>query len=235
VTDQYCWGSSRDVHDITERRESVGEGGANSARNLFFIQAACNGATIAAVLLTLLTPKWWILAGIGFIATLLAQVRLYRQSTKDTLHEFTDERSPAFVRFFSEWYDRDGNHDIYCKDLHWLDRPELEPIVEVIIRRRPQMSIFVREQQATVCRRLINAGVQLYLVPEVARSEMKMSLRSDNDDKELIVRRRRPGSEVVRFIHSQDQYLLGVAEDLFTLYRTTQQNRGPGGESPWVD
>jgi hypothetical protein len=69
----------------------------------------------------------------------------------------------------------------------------------------------------------------------VARSEMKMSLRSDNDDKELIVRRRRPGSEVVRFIHSQDQYLLGVAEDLFTLYRTRQQDRGPGGESRWAD
>jgi hypothetical protein len=213
----------------------VGEGATSAAKQLFFIQAACNGATIAAVLLTLLTPKWWILAGIGFAVTIFAQVRLYRESTRDTLHEFVDERSPAFVRFFSEWYDRDGNHDIYCKDLHWLGRPELEPIVEVIIRRRYQVSIFVREQEAAICRRLSEAGVQLYLVPEVARSEMKMSLRSDNDDKELIVRRKRPGSEVVRFIHSQDQYLLGLAEDLFTLYRNRPENRGPGVESPWVD
>jgi hypothetical protein len=206
----------------------VGEGeGSRSAKQLFMIQAVCNGATIAGVLLTLLTPKWWLLAGFALIATLAAQLMLYRESTKDTLHEFTDERGPDFVKFFSEWYDRNGRHDIYCKDLDWLDRPELEPIVQVLIRRKAQVNIFIREQDAEVCHRLRKAGVQLYLVPEVARSEIKMSLRSDNDDKELIVRRKRPGSQMVRFIHSQDHHMLGLAEDLFTLYRVRPTNRRP--------
>jgi hypothetical protein len=81
------------------------------------------------------------------------------------------------------------------------------------------VSIFLREQGASVCQRLREAGVRLYLVPEVARSEMKMSLRSDNEDKELIIRRKTPGSTTVRFIHSEDKYRLGLAEDLFTLYK----------------
>jgi hypothetical protein len=198
-----------------------------SAKQLFIIQAICNGATIGGVLLTLLTPRWWLLAGSAFVATFIAQLMLYRESTRDTLHEFADERGPDFVKFFSEWYDRNGRHDIYCKDLDWLDRSELEPIEQVLIRRRAQVNIFLREQDAGVCQRLREAGVQIYLVPEVARSEMKMSLRSDNDDKELIVRRKRPGSEMVRFIHSQDQHMLGLAEDLFTLYRARPTSRRP--------
>lgn len=191
----------------------------NITKQLFVIQAICNAATIAGVILTLLTAKWWILAGIALVATFIAQLMLYRESARDTLHEFANERGPAFVKFFAEWYARNGHHDIYCKDLDWLDRPELEPIVAVLIRRSSQVSIFLREEGASVCQRLREAGVQLYLVPEVARSEMKMSLRSDNDDKELIIRRKSPGSTTVRFIRSDDQYRLGLAEDLFTLYR----------------
>jgi hypothetical protein len=162
-------------------------------KQVFIVQAVANAATIAGVLLTLLTPKWRILAGIALLATLAAQLKLYRESTKDTLHEFTDERGPAFVTYFEQWYDRNGNHDIYCKDLDWLDRPELEPIVAVLIRRSSQVNIFLREQGASVCQRLREAGVRLYLVPEVARSEMKMSLRSDNDDKELVIKTKDSG------------------------------------------
>jgi hypothetical protein len=191
----------------------------NFTKQLFVVQALCNGVTIAGVLLTLLTAKWWFLAGVGLVATVAAQLKLYQASTRDTLHEFSDERSPAFVNFFEEWYDRNGNHDIYCKDLDWLDRSELEPIVAVLIRRRAQVSIFLREEGASVCQRLRDAGVHLYHVPEVARSEMKMSLKSDNDDKELIIRRKTPGSTTVRFIRSEDKYRLGLAEDLFTLYK----------------
>jgi hypothetical protein len=203
-------------------------GNSNVAKRLFFIQASCNGAAIAGFLLTLLTPKWWIFAAIALVATVAAQFRLYRESAKDTLHEFDDERGPAFVKFFVGWYDRNGSHDIYCKDLDWLDRPELEPIVEVLIRRRSQVNIFLRELDADVCQRLREAGIQLHLVPQIARSEMKMSLRSDNDDKELIVRRKPPGSTAVRFVHSEDQHMLGLAEDLFTLYKI----RPSAAESP---
>ncbi len=191
----------------------------NITKRLFFIQAACNAATVAGVLLTLFTPKWWILAIAGLLATLLAQMRLYSESTKLTLHEFADERSAPFVKFFAQWYDTNGSHDIYCKDLDWLDRPELEPIVEVLMRRRSQVNIFLREVEASVCQRLRDAGVRIYLVPQVARSEIKMSLRSDNDDKELIVRRKPPGSTAVRFVRTEDQHMLGLAEDLFTLYK----------------
>ena len=148
----------------------------NITKRLFFIQAACNAATVAGVLLTLFTPKWWILAIAGLLATLLAQMRLYSESTKLTLHEFADERSAPFVKFFAQWYDTNGSHDIYCKDLDWLDRPELEPIVEVLMRRRSQVNIFLREVEASVCQRLRDAGVRIYLVPQVARSEIKMSL-----------------------------------------------------------
>lgn len=192
-------------------------------RQLFILQALCNAATIAGTLLSFLSKNWWALAAIALIGTFIVQWRLYQTSTKDTFHEFKDERDPNFVKFFSDWYDRNGRHDIYCKDLDWLDRPELVPIVNVLIQRSVNVSIFVREDGAQVCARLRAAGVPIYLVPDVAKSQMKMSLRTDNDDQELIIRRKAPGATTVRFIYSDDEYRLGLAEDLFTAYRQRSQ------------
>jgi hypothetical protein len=191
---------------------------------LFLLQAACNAATIAGTLLSFLSKQWWVivLAVAAFAATLVAQYLLYRASTKTTYHEFEDEREKKFVDFFCNWYDRDGSHNIYCKDLDWLDRPEVSRIVDVLKQRHASVSIFIREDDAAVCNDLRNAGVRIYLVPSVARSQMKMSMRIDNDDQEIIIRRKAPNATVVQFIRTDDKYLLGVAEDLFTAYRAQQ-------------
>ena len=188
---------------------------------LFILQGFCNAATIAGGLLSFLSREWWaiILAAGAFVATLVVQYFIYRASTKNTYHQFPDERDRGFVDFFCNWYDRNGTHNIYCKDLDWLDRPEVARIVDVLKRRHANVSIFIREDAARVCDDLRNAGVRIYLVPNVARSQMKMSMRIDDDDQELIIRRKGPGATDVQFIRSEDKYLLGLAEDLFTAYR----------------
>jgi hypothetical protein len=191
----------------------------NVLKQLFFLQAICNGATIAGTLLSFLSTKWWALAAFALAGTVVVQILLYRTSAKDAYYEFKDERDPNFVKFFAEWYDQNGRHDIYCKDLDWLGREELDPIVQVLIRRHASVSVFIREDDAEVCNRLRVAGVPIYIVPDVARSQMKMSLHTDDDDQELIIRRKAPDATTVRFIRSDDQYRLGLAEDLFTAYR----------------
>lgn len=191
------------------------------ALRLFTLQGLCNAATIAGGLLSFLNRKWWaiVLAAVAFVATLIVQYFIYRASTRTTYHQFQDERDTRFVDFFCNWYDRNGTHNIYCKDLDWLDRPEVSPIVEVLKRRHANVSIFIREDAARVCADLRSAGVRIYLVPNMARSQMKMSMRIDDDDQELIIRRKAPGTTDVQFIRSEDKYLLGLAEDLFTAYR----------------
>jgi hypothetical protein len=207
----------RRPHEVNERDPST-------MKKLFALQAVCNGATIAGALLSFLTVRWWALAIVAFLATIIVQLRLFYIATKTTEHQFLDERSTDFCNFFARWYDQNGTHQIYCNDLDWLDRPEVGEIVNVLIRRSNRVSVYVREDNAAVCQRLRDAGVNIWLRPDMPL-DIKMSLRTDDDDKWLIIRRKAPSSVSVTFIETDEPYKVGLAEAVFAFCRRFAQTR----------
>ena len=202
-------------------------------RGAFLVPAALAFATVAGfVLAAAVVSEWWvwILAILVGLATALAQYRLYRQSNAPKLIEFSGELDPKFTEFFSDWYGQDGSHYIFCKDLDWLDRPQLVRIVETLRNRGRKVTIFVSEDEARACARIRQNGAQILVVPrDVAEIRVKMSLHIDDaDSKEIIVQRKKEGASTVRFTQTTDSNMVGLAETLMAacshIANATDQN-----------
>jgi hypothetical protein len=138
------------------------------------------------------------------------------------------EGSKRFTRFFASWYAEEGNIYIYCSDIEWLETLKHKEIIEKIKQkgRSSRAHLFVRYWDSPEIVGLLEAGVKVYVIPPGVELRIRMSLRTSDDSRSLIIRatpdtaqpgnNRGRGREVM-VRTSSDQYLCGLARDLLRL------------------
>lgn len=164
---------------------------------------------------------------LGFLYVLL----LRWVSTRGDSFEWLATESRRFVEYYTRWYSREGDLHVYCKDLHWLERPDRESIVNALCRKADGASVYVRDDTGPIVKKLREAGVSIYIVPDSIQVIVKFSLLDDNGHREIIIRSKLTHSGAAkrqktkeRVQESSDENLLSLALEFLESLRRIYNN-----------
>lgn len=164
-----------------------------------------------------------------FAAIFTSQIILLYLTRPKSPTELVDYSEP-YVNFFSEWYTGEGEHQIYCDDLNWLDDHRMAGVVHVIRRHPTRFEVYTREPSGPVYIDLRAAGVPVYAVPANATTASTLSLLHYQGTYKMIIRSKesgRSGSKIY-IQETQSPETIALAIDLL---RTIKDANAP--TPPW--
>lgn len=180
------------------------------------LEAVLSSITVAGFIISTWGTRsvWvaWALAG----ATAAAQVWLYLQARKHRIYDFKNETDPKFVKFFREWYSQDGDHYVFCNDLDWLDATDVAQVRQTLGELGSRLKVYLVRDTGRACAEIRDAGGEIVIIPENLVTDLppKMSLVRDNESHQIILRRKQPHVDRVRFIKTEDPHMLCLANTI---------------------
>jgi hypothetical protein len=143
---------------------------------------------------------------------------LYTYLTWSRLHndyDFADD-SKELAEFFTHWYQRKGNHTVFCDDLDWMDGVDNASIRSALKARGANATVCLRSSGGSVARGLAESGVVLKTIPEALTTHAKFSIFQSDGLTEMIIRIKAPNYDRIRFRRTRDDIFIKLAQDLIT-------------------
>jgi len=130
-----------------------------------------------------------------------------------TVYDFV-EGSPEFVKFFTNWYERQGNHIVFCDDLDWMENTTHASILAALEKQGARATVCLRECHGEAFERLRAAGVNMRQIGNGVTTRSKISIIEHDGLAQMIVRIATEADKRVRFTRTTDLFQIGVAHDL---------------------
>lgn len=191
---------------------------ARSRWNIFLqiIQALATAGAITKIILDAIggNLQWLYLALFPIVgATQVLLIYLTRPRDRVAL----TKGSRKFSKYFVEWYQREGEHFIFCRDLDWLKGTEEGRIVDALVDRGRKMTVCTLDTGDEIAERLRRAGASVYPVPTQTATHAVMSLHKVDDTRTLIIRHKRGTAQnsKIHFIETRNNVVVALAQDLF--------------------
>ncbi len=186
---------------------------------LLVLQAVATAAAIAGLSITSSGTKGVAFWAIGGVLVFL-QLGVHYITIGRFRHHL-EEGTPKFGKFFQQWYSCSGTHFIYCDDLEWLEPVEHAMIVDQLKRNASGVEVWIRRDDSPRVAELRADGVNVRVVPDVARLHVSLSLHVDGGARRLIVRgkteHRRDGKKRIEFVQTDEANLVALAREFFAL------------------
>lgn len=138
-------------------------------------------------------PAEFVLA-IAVAAAYFVLLRLSRPPARSG-QKSLEVASQEFADYYANFYRREGQLHVFCKDTEWLEHVNMAPVVEALTAKGQRATLCLQILGEPVTNRLAEAGVNIVHVPEALALEIKMSLRENGTEKELIIRGAGHGTE----------------------------------------
>lgn len=125
--------------------------------------------------------------------------------------------SHKFSEYFVGWYQREGEHFVFCRDLDWLKGNEEAKIVKALADRGRRMTVCTLDTGDEIADRLRQAGVSVHPIPAQTATQTVMSLHKVDDIKTLIIRHKHATTQngKIHFIETRNNVVVALAQDLF--------------------
>lgn len=128
-------------------------------------------------------------------------------------HDFL-EGSPRLVRFFTRWYQRPGQHTVFCDDLDWMDDVDSAPILRALRDKGSAATVCVRQCSGRPFSELEQAGATMLQIPDSVDTRTKLSINVQDGIAHMIVRVKTDNTDRIRFRQTDNDIFVGVAMDL---------------------